>query len=277
MFSSTFVAIAPTFAFCEYAPKLCKWFEIWMTPPKNLSLNPPCVLQIDYLITEALRYFSCVRGKILAERFPVPLLAGCLLWCDRRSLSVQGRRRCEALGMFTATILKQYVRVDSSDCSSSHITVWTLLSYFHSTRLSKTKLAGLGDWVNFVFWVIFSKIFNLQIISGQVHWLKKPMLAYGKNMPRNNQFSGFLPRKNYILPRKKICPNFWKIYKKNKNSPSHLVQPFWLAQFSTNPPRVNVNTGGGGGLGDWANFVLGNFLKNFQASSTAYLWPSALT
>ena len=128
MFSSTFVAIAPTFAFCEYAPKLCKWFEIWMTPPKNLSLNPPCVLQIDYLITEVLRYFSCVRGKILAERFPVPLLAGCLLWCDRRSLSVQGRRRCEALGMFTATILKQYIREDSSDCSSSHITVWTLLS-----------------------------------------------------------------------------------------------------------------------------------------------------
>ena len=36
------------------------------------------------------------------------------------------------------------------------------------------------------------------------------MLAYGKNMPRNNQFSVFLPRKGKILPQNKNLPNFVK-------------------------------------------------------------------
>ena len=35
----------------------------------------------------------------------------------------------------------------------------------------------------------------MQGICGQGYWLKKPILAYGKNMPRNNQFSGFLAQK----------------------------------------------------------------------------------
>ena len=41
----------------------------------------------------------------------------------------------------------------------------------------------------------------------------------------------FFAQKNKILPRKeKIYPNFWKIYPKNKNLPSHLVQPLSVAQ-----------------------------------------------
>ena len=91
----------------------------------------------------------------------------------------------------------------------------------------KTAVFLCKDWANFVFWVIFSKIFKHQVqsICGQVYWLKKSMLAYGKHMPRNNQFSVFSPRKNIIFPRKIICPNFWKIYPKKQNLPSHLVQP----------------------------------------------------
>ena len=68
----------------------------------------------------------------------------------------------------------------------------------------------------------------MQGICGQVHWHKKPMVAYGKNMPKNNQFSVFLPRKSKILPRKIICPFFWNIYPEKQNLPSHLVQPFCL-------------------------------------------------
>ena len=69
------------------------------------------------------------------------------------------------------------------------------------------------------------------------------MLAYGKNMPRNNQFSVFLPRKNIILPRKTICPNFWKIYSKNTNLPSHRVQP--LINFPCNASFTLTATGSG--------------------------------
>ena len=88
-------------------------------------------------------------------------------------------------------------------------------------------MAGLGDWGNFVFWVTFSNIFKHQVqgICGQVHWLKKPMLDYGKNMPRNNQFSVFLSEKNKILPRKKNLPTFLKNLPKKQNLPSPLVQP----------------------------------------------------
>ena len=73
------------------------------------------------------------------------------------------------------------------------------------------------------FLVIFSKIFKHQMqgICDQVHWLKKPMLAYGKHLPRNNQFC-FLPRKNKILPRKKSAQIFEKFTPKNQFS--HLVQ-----------------------------------------------------
>ena len=89
-------------------------------------------------------------------------------------------------------------------------------------------MGGLGDWANFVFWVNFSKIFKhrVQGFYHQVHWLKKPMLAYGKNKPRNNQFYGFfLSRKSKILPKIKICPISLKIYPKTQNLPSHRVPP----------------------------------------------------
>ena len=61
-----------------------------------------------------------------------------VLWAEK-PLCTLGRR-CEAPGMFTAVILKQYVRVDSSGCSSSHITVWKLLSSpFYLTFLQNTS------------------------------------------------------------------------------------------------------------------------------------------
>ena len=89
------------------------------------------------------------------------------------------------------------------------------------------RMAGLGDWANFVFFITCSENFKHQVqgIYGQVHWLKKPMLAYGKRLPRNNQFSVFCPKKIKYYPENKICPNFWKIYPKKQNLPSHLVQP----------------------------------------------------
>ena len=58
----------------------------------------------------------------------------------------------------------------------------------------------------------------MQVICFQVHWLKKSMLACGKNMPKNNQFSIFCPEKINITQKKsaqisrkftqkiKICP-----------------------------------------------------------------------
>ena len=56
----------------------------------------------------------------------------------------------------------------------------------------------------------------MQGICGQVHWLRKPMLAYGKNMPRNNQFSVFWPEliKNY--PENKFCPKLRNFYPEKK-------------------------------------------------------------
>ena len=63
------------------------------------------------------------------------------------------------------------------------------------------KLNQRGDSVTGqIFWggVIFLKMFKNQVqgICGQVHWLKKPMLACGKNLPRNNQFSVLAQKKN---------------------------------------------------------------------------------
>ena len=83
----------------------------------------------------------------------------------------------------------------------------------YKNSMNGNSLAGLGVSAVFVFWVIFPKIFKHQVqgICGQVHWLKKPMLAYGKNMSRNNQFSVFLPRKSKIWPKIKICPISLKI------------------------------------------------------------------
>ena len=71
----------------------------------------------------------------------------------------------------------------------------------------------------------FFKIFKHQVqgFYHQVHWLKRPMLAYGKNMPGKNKFSGFLPRKSKILPKIKSCPISLKIYPKTQNLPSHRV------------------------------------------------------
>ena len=46
------------------------------------------------------------------------------------------------------------------------------------------------------------------------------MLAYGKRLPQNNQFSVFLPTKNKILPKKKNLPKFLKnLPQKNKICP----------------------------------------------------------
>ena len=45
--------------------------------------------------------------------------------------------------------------------------------------------------------------------------LKKAVLAYGKNMPRNNQFSGFFAQnKNEILPGKKSAQIFERFTQK---------------------------------------------------------------
>ena len=89
---------------------------------------------------------------------------------------------------------------------------------------------GLGEFC--FFWVIFSKNFKHQVqgICGQVHWLKKPMLACGKNMPRNNHFSVFWLRKGKILPRKIICPTFFQNLPKKTifaHSPSPAKLPLY--------------------------------------------------
>ena len=76
----------------------------------------------------------------------------------------------------------------------------------------------LGDF----FWVNFSEILKHEVqgISGRVQWLKKPMLAYGKNMPKNNQFS--------VLCKEKVkntCPKLRNFYLDKKIYPIHAVQP----------------------------------------------------
>ena len=160
-----------------------------MTPQKYFNLNPPRVLQIDYLVSEAIQYFSFgEKRKILAERFPVPLLARCLPWCDRRSLSVNGGGDARPWGC----LLLQYW---SNMSVKTHQTAHRLTSLFeHSYRLllfntslqniSRCNIlactvfrfpttfkckhwwgggVGLGDWANFVFWVISSKIFKHRV------------------------------------------------------------------------------------------------------------------
>ena len=58
------------------------------------------------------------------------------------------------------------------------------------------------------------KFFKIvQALSAVYLWpsalTKKPMLAYGKNMPRNNQFSVFCPEKIKYHPEKNM-PKFLK-------------------------------------------------------------------
>ena len=67
----------------------------------------------------------------------------------------------------------------------------------------KLIMGGLGYWV--IFWGNFFKNFQ------------------AKNMPRNNQFSVFLPRKGKKLPQIKICPISLKIYPRTQHLPSHRV------------------------------------------------------
>ena len=80
----------------------------------------------------------------------------------------------------------------------------------------------------------------LKACIGRTRWLGKffmgtelinqcwPMV---KICPEIINFLFFCPEKNKILPKKKICPNFWKIYPKNTNLPSHRVPPMlWIDQ-----------------------------------------------
>ena len=66
-------------------------------------------------------------------------------------------------------------------------------------------------WENF-FWVNFSEILKHEVqgISGKVQWLKKPMLAYGKDMSKNNHFSVLCPE---LI---KNCPEKVKNYPEKK-------------------------------------------------------------
>ena len=59
----------------------------------------------------------------------------------------------------------------------------------------------------------------MQSICGQVHWLKKPVLAYGKNMPRNNQFSVFCPEKIKYYPEKNLLEFLKNLPQKTKIYP----------------------------------------------------------
>ena len=61
--------------------------------------------------------------------------------------------------------------------------------------------------------------------------LKNQCWSMVKICPEIINFLGCLPRKNKILPRKKICPNFGKIYPKNTNLPSHRVQSISFPSF----------------------------------------------
>ena len=64
------------------------------------------------------------------------------------------------------------------------------------------------------FRVNFSEILKLEVqdISGEGQWLKRPMLAYGKNMPKNNSVSVLCPelilkKVKKKLPRKNLPKN----------------------------------------------------------------------
>ena len=71
------------------------------------------------------------------------------------------------------------------------------------------------------------------------------MLAYGKNIPRNNQFSGdFFAQKNKILPKIKICPISLEMYPKTQNLPSHRVPNRLLFQvLQCNEKKVALLSG----------------------------------
>ena len=58
----------------------------------------------------------------------------------------------------------------------------------------------------------FSEILKHEVqgFSAEVQWLKKPMLVYGKNMPRNNQCTELIkncPEKVKNYPEKKPAQN----------------------------------------------------------------------
>ena len=87
------------------------------------------------------------------------------------------------------------------------------IGLFEESDKNLDRLSGLTTDRK-VFGVNFTKILKQQvhIICGQVHLLKNAMLAYGKNMPRNNQFSVFYPEMVKNCPEKnlpkieKMCP-----------------------------------------------------------------------
>ena len=82
---------------------------------------------------------------------------------------------------------------------------------------------GLGDWANFVFSVTFKKFSSIKSRVSVAKCTDQcwPML---KICPEIIYFSGvfFCPEKLKYYPEKKSA-NFWKIYPKNKNLPSHQV------------------------------------------------------
>ena len=89
-------------------------------------------------------------------------------------------------------------------------------------------------WVNFFLGEFF---WNFKAWStGHFRWsamIKKPMLAYGKNMPKNNQFSVLCPELIKNCPEKvknypeKNRPKLRNFYAEKKIYPIHAVQPMW--------------------------------------------------
>ena len=99
--------------------------------------------------------------------------------------------------------------------------------------LATPSLGELGDWAIFVGGEFFFKKFKHQVqgICGQVHWLKSQGWPMVKICPEIINFSGFWPRINKILPRKKICPSFWKNYPKYNKG----ILPWCQAQICHGP------------------------------------------
>ena len=70
--------------------------------------------------------------------------------------------------------------------------------------------------------------------QGKCNDLKKPMLTYGKNMPKNNQFSVLCPELIKNCPEKvknypeKTCPKLRNFYQEKKMYQIHTVQPMLL-------------------------------------------------
>ena len=110
------------------------------------------------------------------------------------------------------------------------VTWWGPRSGQTNTILSPFDIGWTGWLGKFFVGVIFSKNFKHQVqdICGQVHWLKKPMPAYGKDMPRNSQ----------ILPRKINCPHFWKKYPLKQKLPSQLSLDSSVGRASGLPDRT---------------------------------------